>query len=115
MEPNLQIRPQELKDDCQVVKFEGEFDKAGHSDISKELDETVKGFEGKVLAFDFSRLKFINSEGIGYLMEIHAHLVKKDKKLIIVALNPNVADVFKTIGINEIIPVFADLDSFLNK
>ena len=89
--------------------------KAGHSDINDELEGIVKGFEGKNLIFDFNRLKFINSEGIGYLMEIHTHLIKKDKKLVIVGLNSHVADVFKTIGINEIIPVYKDLGAFLNR
>jgi anti-anti-sigma factor len=114
MQSNLNVSVSELKDGYQVITFDGEFDKAGHSNVSEVLDGAVKSFDGKNLIFDFSKLKFINSEGIGYLMEIHSHLVKKDKKLVIVGPNDHVDDVFKTIGITEIVPVFKNLDSFLN-
>ncbi len=115
MQANLKIAISQLENNNQVVSFDGEFDKAGHSEIGDELDNAVKDFQGTNLIFDFTRLKFINSEGIGYLMEIHTHLIKKDKKLVIVGLNLHVKDVFKTIGINEIIPVHDKLDDFLKK
>lgn len=115
MQPNLKITINPLTDNYQIIKFDGEFDKAGHNEIRETLDNTVKEFTGANLIFDFTNLKFINSEGIGYLMEIHTHLIKKDKKLVIVGLNSHVADVFKTIGINEIISVYDKLDSFLEK
>ena len=115
MQANLKISISPLENNNQVISFDGEFDKAGHSEISEELDNAVKDFQGTNLIFDFTRLKFINSEGIGYLMEIHTHLIKKDKKLIIVGLNSHVADVFKTIGMNEIIPISDTLDDFLKK
>lgn len=97
----------------QVFKFVGEFDKAGYTDVRDELNAAVKKFEGKSLVFDFTALKFINSEGIGYLMEVHAHLVKLDKQLVLVGANDHVKDVFETIGISEIIPIYPSLDAFL--
>jgi len=114
MQKNLTITTSEVKNDNhQIIKFRGEFDKAGHSDIREELDDLVQNFAAKTLVFDFSRLKFINSEGIGYLMEIHTHLINKDKKLVILSINKHVEDVFKTIGITEIIPVYEKLEDFL--
>ncbi len=115
MQTNLKITVSEEDDNTQVISFDGEFDKAGHSEISSDLDKAVKEFNGTSLVFDFTRLKFINSEGIGYLMEIHTHLLKKDKKFVIVGLNSHVKDVFDTIGISEIIPVHKTLDDFLKK
>ena len=115
MHATLQIEIGEVKGKSQVIKFIGEFDKAGHSDIREVLDEAVKAFSGKTLVFDFGSLRFINSEGIGYLMEIHTHLVNRDKKLVIVGPTSHVEDVFKTIGISEIIDIYEDLESFKNK
>ena len=115
MNKNLEIQLGAQDNDMkyQVIKFVGEFDKAGHSEIREQLDEAVKDFNGKILIFDFSGLKFINSEGIGYLMELHTHLLNRDMKLILVGLNAHVADVFKTIGIGEIIPTFDNVAAFL--
>ena len=117
MKPNLTIDvKQPPKDkDYQVIVFNGEFDKAGHSEVKEELEKAIEDFSEKNLVFDFSGLKFINSEGIGYLMEIHTHLVQRGRKLVIVGVKPNVADVFKAIGIQEVVPIHKDLTTFLNK
>jgi anti-anti-sigma factor len=116
MGPNLDIDVQPVPEgqSFQVVKFTGEFDKAGHMEIRGELDSAVDDFSAKSLVFDFSGLRFINSEGIGYLMEIHAHLIQRGRQLVIVGLAPNIKDVFEAIGIKEIMPIFADLSDFLN-
>ena len=116
MEPTLEIEIGEMPEGqkYQVIKFSGEFDKAGQTDIKKQLEDHVKNFPSVVLVFDFTALKFINSEGIGYLMEIHAHLVKGGKKLVIVGPPANIQDVFKAIGIQDVIPVYTDMQSFLN-
>lgn len=117
MGPNLRIIVSEVSADqnYQLVKFDGEFDKAGHSEIRDQLNKIVEDFSLQFLIFDFEDLKFINSEGIGYLMEIHAHLIKKDKRLVLIGPNAHVADVFQTIGIGEIIRIYSSLDDFLNK
>lgn len=117
MEPTLKIEITEPKagESHQVVKFDGEFDKAGHSQVRDVLDKCVKGFTLKTLIFDFSNLKFINSEGIGYLMEIHTHLTQRDRQLVLVGPNAHVKDVFNTIGIAEIIPIKTTVDAFLKK
>ena len=98
----------------QLIKFDGEFDKPGHSAVKDELEATIKAFQGATIVFDFKKLKFINSEGIGYLMEIHTHLVKEDQQLVIIELNAHVKDVFETIGLAEIIPIHKSLKQFLN-
>jgi anti-anti-sigma factor len=117
MEPTLKINLKETSagQNYQVVEFHGDFDKAGHTDVRPELDKIVKEFVLADLIFDFADLKFINSESIGYLMEIHAHLVKIGKALKIVGANEHVKEVLQTIGIAEVIPMYNDLNSYLNK
>ena len=48
-------------------------------------------------------------------MEIHTHLVKRKKKLVLVKPDAHVKEVLKTIGISEVIPVYESLNAFLNK
>ena len=117
MKPNLTIEIKKTSDgeDHQVVVFRGEFDKAGHSEIRDELNKFIDEFSAKTLVFDFSALKFINSEGIGYLMEIHAHLIQRGRKFVIVKVSANIEDVFETIGLKEVIPLYKDLNEFLKK
>lgn len=117
MGPNLKITIAEGVTDgnYQLVSFDGDFDKAGHSEVREQLDKCVEDFSLKSLVFDFTNLKFINSEGIGYLMEIHTHLVQRERQLVIVGPNDHVKDVFETIGIAQIIPIYSNLSEFLSK
>lgn len=117
MEPMLKINLQEVVagQNYQIVEFHGDFDKAGYTDVRPELDKIVKDFGVADLIFDFTDLKFINSESIGYLMEVHAHFVKIGKALKLVGPNAHVKEVLETIGIAEIIPIYDSLNSYLNK
>jgi len=115
MKSPLKISKQEVEgsDDALAVAFEGEFDKIGHMDIRDELEKIISELKKKDLLFDFTRLKFINSESIGYLMEIHNKLDAKGKRLVLLAPDKHVKDVLKTIGILDVIPVFASVSSYL--
>jgi len=116
MQTNLKVFVLDSTDPSyQIIKFVGEFDKAGHADVRDDLNSKVRAFDKRFLVFDFTELKFINSEGIGYLMEVHAHLLKQDKKLVIIGVNDHVKDVFETIGINEIVSIYDSLEDFLKK
>lgn len=109
----ITVKPLDDEKRIQIVEFDGEFDKAGYTDVHEQLNKSVKSFSGSKLVFDFTKLKFINSEGIGYLMEVHAHLVKEDKQLVLVGANAHVKDVFGTIGLSEIITLYPSMDEFL--
>ncbi len=111
----LDVQPPVNGGDYRVVKFIGEFDKAGHSEVKEELDGIVDSCIAASLIFDFHGLKFINSEGIGYLMETHAHLVDNGKKLVIVGLNSHVADVFAAIGIKDVVEIHDTVESYVNQ
>ncbi len=97
----------------QVVKFEGEFDKIGYSKIEDDLKALLEEFPLQTVVFDFAKLKFINSEAIGYLMDIHGHLVKKDRNLVIVGLQDNIDDIFDTIGMKDVVPIYKSLGAFI--
>lgn len=117
MPSNLKIEIKDLEEgqNYQIVLFEGDFDKAGHSDIRENLDQLIKTFAGKFLVFDFAKLNFINSESIGYLMEIHSYLTEKDQKLVLLNLRTNIEDIFDAIGMKEIVDIYTNLEEFLKK
>lgn len=116
MNTNLQLEFMEAGQglDYQIVKFDGAFDKAGYAEVKDRLDQFVENFSLQTLIFDFHNLKYINSEGIGYLMEVHTHLVQRSRKLVLIGPNVHVKDIFAAIGIIDIVPIFDELNSFLN-
>lgn len=117
MSDKLKVDIEDLNKDngVQVFKFSGDFDKAGYNDVRDDLNDAVKAFGGKALVFDFSGVQFINSEGIGYLLEVNNFLGKKDKKLVVVGVSAYVGDIFQTIGIQDIVAVYNKLSDFLKK
>lgn len=97
----------------QVISFEGEFDKVGYEGVRDELNAALKNFKVAYLVFDFASLKFINSQGIGVLMEINGDLISRDAKLVIVGSNAHVADVFKAVGLDQVVTLKSSLKNFL--
>ena len=91
------------KKNYQVVTLHGELDKAGLSVVKDELEKFADKFPYPYCVFDFSDLDFINSEGIGFFMSMHSHLIKMKKKLVIVSAKDHVKDVLMVIGILSVI------------
>ena len=116
MEPTLtvEIGNSDNEKSYQIIRFIGEFDKAGYMEVHQEINDIVEKFQLKTLVFDFTSLKFINSESIGYLVEVHSTLSKTDKVLVLVGADAHVKDVLKTIGISEIIPIHETFKDSLN-
>ena len=111
----LQVIPADNKQHYQVVRFSGELDKAGLNLIKDQIEKLVDNFSLKYLVFDFADLHFINSECIGFLMAIYAHLVKAEKKLVVVQAPANIMDIFKVIGLSQVIDTYDSLPTFLEK
>jgi len=115
MNKNLKLDISEVDDKgFQLVKFIGEFDKVGYDNVRSELNSLVESFSANVLIFDLAQLRFINSEGIGVMMDVSSILSQNSKKLVIVAANNYVNDIFTTMGINDVVESYSDFDSFLN-
>jgi len=111
----MEISPADEDKGYMLLLFAGEFDKIGYSEIDTELEALIDSLSVPTLIFDFHQLNFINSEGIGYLMEVHSRLMKADKQLVIVGARAHIRDVFDAIGIGEIIRTFDKLSDFKAK
>jgi len=117
MSKNLEVKFQnpDVEKSYQIVSFTGEFDKVGHMEVTPEIDKLVQNFNLKTLIFDFSGLKFINSESIGYMIDIQGRLAKTSKSFVLVGADQHVKDVLNAVGIAEIIPMHETLESYLGK
>ncbi len=95
-----------------VIDFKGELDKYGLEKVKEQLNGIIEGFDKNFLVFNFATLDFINSESIGFLLTVHAHLIKKGKKFIIVNAPANVKDVLDVIGMFKIIGYYDTVAQF---
>ena len=102
-----------VEGDALIVELNGEIDKSTVVVVKQSLVPLIEQQSATVARFvlDCSHLTFINSEGIGTLMSLYASLAKREKKMILVGLQPNVRDVLDLIGVTKLIPNFPDLAS----
>jgi anti-anti-sigma factor len=109
------IQPTDDAMEYQVIKLVGEMDKAGLPLVADKINAFIDKLPCKYCVFDFSDLNYINSEGIGFFMALHAHLVKEKKALVIISAKDHVKDVLIVIGILTIIEYHDTLEDFIKK
>lgn len=95
--------------DYEVVEFHGELDQSNLTLTETQITDLLKSFSRRFLIFDFSNLKFLNSEGIGFIVSISMKLARKNQKLLLTGVNHNVMDVLELIGLPKMIPLLKDM------
>jgi stage II sporulation protein AA (anti-sigma F factor antagonist) len=96
-----------------VVLLTGEMDETSIESIRQQLDPVLNDQNVKTLVFDLSKLEFINSKGIGYIVSVHTHLSKDKRELILTCASEAVMDVISLVGLTTIIKYFATLEEAL--
>ena len=98
-----------------IVEFHGELDVSTLPQAEKQIAELLGTFSRPHLIFDWQNLKYINSDGIGYVVTVHAKLSKKNMALSIARPQPQVFDICNAIGLPEIIRMFKTLPEAISK
>lgn len=96
-----------------IVALAGEMDETNIDTIRKKLEPFLNDLSLTHLVFDLSKLEFINSKGIGYLVSVHTHLSKDKRVMVLTGANEAVMDVISLVGLTTIIKYFDTLDEAL--
>jgi len=98
-----------------VIHLSGELDEVSVEELKSHIDPHLNDTDVLQLIFDLTKLEFINSKGIGYLVSVHTHLAKDGRTMVIAGATEPVMDVITLVGLTNIIPYHATLDKALNK
>lgn len=93
-----------------VVTLTGELDESVVETMKAQMDPILNDANVTAVILHAKDLSFINSKGIGYIVSIHTHLAKDQRKLFFVEAQQAVMDVVSLVGLTTIIPYFATLD-----
>jgi anti-anti-sigma factor len=93
-----------------VVALTGELDETNMDDLRDRITPVLTDLNIKTVIFHLKDLSFINSKGIGYLVSVHTHLAKNQRRLIMAEAQEPVMDVVSLVGLTTIIPYFATLE-----
>jgi len=96
-----------------VVHLTGELDEVSVETLKVSLDPLLADSNITQLIFDFAKLEFINSKGIGYMVAVHTHLTKDGRTMVLAGASESVMDVLSLVGLTNIIPYHATLEEAL--
>lgn len=99
---------QEKQGNINIVKITGRLD----ASTAEKLEETLGGFlneERTRVLVDCESLEYISSAGLRVLLASAKELKKKNSKICLSSLNPNVKQVFEISGFTSIFPIYESI------
>jgi anti-sigma B factor antagonist len=91
------------------------------AETSQEFELTMRLLQKqeKYVVFDFSELNYINSFGIGILVDLQKNILKNEGIVKICGLSPSIKKIFQITYLTRVFEIFENfeqaLDSFHNK
>jgi stage II sporulation protein AA (anti-sigma F factor antagonist) len=97
-----------------IVSIIGELDHHSAEYIKNKVDsETMKSTTKNVI-FDFSKVSFMDSSGIGTIIGRYKNIQKLNGKTAIVNMNTQIKRIFVMSGLMKIIPEYESIDEALS-
>ena len=99
--------------DTLIVNLEGDFD----ADIVKKLRDELEIYSTleTSIVFDLSKVKFIDSSGIGALVFLYKRLSEKQLDLIIVGINEQPEELFKMLHLDRTLICFKTISEYMQR
>lgn len=100
-----------------IIGVYGELDHHSAEYVRQKVDSEIMRSSTKNIIFDFTKLSFMDSSGIGVIMGRFKNIQKLNGKSVIVNANEQIKRLLEMSGILRIIPMYNTLDeavAFLN-
>jgi len=92
----------EMTDDILIADLDGELDHHTSAVIREEIDKTVDAFHSKHLIFNFEKVTFMDSSGIGVIMGRYNKISQLGGRLVITGCNEYIDRILDMAGIYTI-------------
>lgn len=97
-----------------VVKVEGELDHHWAKEVRCRVDDFIESVGVFRIVFDFSKLSFMDSSGVGILMGRYKKMNEQKGSVAIACVSPAVDKLLNISGLKKILPVYNSLAEALN-
>ena len=105
----------QMKDDILIVCIVGDLDHHQANRIREEIDKTIDTFSCKNIIFDFSKLEFMDSSGIGVVMGRYKKIRENDGKVAVTGCSKYIFMILEMAGIFTIIKNYNNLELALKE
>ena len=92
----------DMTDDILIANLDGELDHHSSTVVREEIDKTVDAFHSKHLIFNFEKVTFMDSSGIGVIMGRYNKISHLEGKLIITGCSEYIDRILDMAGIYTI-------------
>ena len=96
-----------------IVKIKCDIDHHVTDKIKEKIERELEVLNLKNIIFDFERVDFMDSSGIGMLIGRYKFVDKIGGKIYVINLNPNLKPIIEMSGLKKIINFDCDLESVL--
>ena len=96
----------ELHGNTLIAELYGELDHHASEKIRNDIDEMMRIYDAKHLIFDFGRVNFMDSSGIGMILGRYRKMGEKPGNMAIVCCSKPVRSIMNMAGVFSIIDYF---------
>ena len=94
-----------------IVGLAGELDHHCADYVKRKVDAEIFKSTTKNIIFDFSKVNFMDSSGIGVIMGRFKNVQKLNGKLAVVNPTPQIRRIFELTGFQRIIPIYDSIEN----
>ncbi len=105
----------EYRDDTMIVRLTGELDQHYASGLRTEIDSQVSHRGIHKIVFDFSKVGFMDSSGIGVIMGRYRLMQSVGGRVCAFGASPRLDKLIEMSGIKRIVSIYADEATALRK
>lgn len=98
-----------------IVGISGELDHYSAADIRDAVDIEIKSAAVRLLIFDFSKLEFMDSSGIGIIMGRHKLLSNFGGRVCVCGASSHIEKVMLLSKLGEIVGIYKTLEECMQK
>jgi stage II sporulation protein AA (anti-sigma F factor antagonist) len=98
-----------------IVGIIGELDHHSAEYIKQKIDGELMKATIKNVVFDFSKVSFMDSSGIGVILGRYKNIQKINGKAAIVNPSSQIAKIFEMSGLFKIIPLYDNINKAINE
>lgn len=108
MEPKLTITVRHVAEGSAVLQIQGELTRLAEKQLDAAYAEAI-GLAARTIVLDLNGLTYMNDKGVGLLVRLEAQARGQGQRLVATGLNDHYRRIFQVTGLDEGIPVFADV------
>ena len=103
--PRFEVSEESVEDNVRVVAVRGEIHVSTAPELGRRLGEATDA-EGSALLLDLSEVEFIDSTGLGVLLNAQRRARRRGQGMALVCFNPTVLRLFEVTRLDDTFDIF---------